>query len=215
VSEELSAWHLSGGVSKRISGLAGRASSIALAGILIACGTPSTGSLSGSGPSQAESPSPSLPPDVQDAVRFRTEFGLRADLTYIADVARDPAATSQYGVPLLPDEVEDLLRRQTAADVAAPLLDAYGERHPSEFAGWFLDQAQGGVFVVLFTANTEDHLRGLWQTLLGRTRPIAVQVRQARYTLVEPKPSRHASSTTHLSRQLAGSASPVSRHACP
>jgi hypothetical protein len=98
-------------------------------------------------------------------------------------VAGNPTATSDFGVPLLPEEVDEILRRQSTAAEVAPLLDAYGEQHADEFAGWFQDQAHGGAFVVLFTANLEDHLLGLWKTLWGRTRTIAVQVKPALHTL--------------------------------
>jgi hypothetical protein len=113
------------------------------------------------------------------------EFGLRSDLDYVAEVARDPTANLDFGIPLLPAEVDDILERQATAAVAAPLLHAYGDSHPDEFAGWYQDQAHGGAFVVLFTANLESNLLELWQTLLGRTAPIAFQVKGARYTLAE------------------------------
>jgi hypothetical protein len=160
---------------------------VALAGLLGACSASSGGTLipSATVPRSTESSAASLPPEVEDAVRFRTEFGLRADLAYIAQVARDPTATSDFGVPLLPSEVADLLRRQASATEVAPLLDAYGQQHPDEFAGWFQDQAHGGAFVVLFTANFLDHVHGLSQTLSGHTPPIAVQVKPAERTLIE------------------------------
>lgn len=156
---------------------------LAVASLVVACSSPSTGSLGPSLPSSTESPPPSPSIETQDALRFRTEFGLRADLDYITEVARDPTATFGFGVALLPVEVDDLLRRQATAEAAAPLLDAYGEEHPDEFAGWYQDQAHEGALVVLFTGHLEDHLRGLWQTLQGRTPPILVQVKGARSTL--------------------------------
>jgi hypothetical protein len=122
---------------------------------------------------------------MQDAVRFRTAFGLRAGLDSIAEVARDPSATSDYGVPLMPAEVAHVLRRQVDVEATRALLDAYGVQHQDEFAGWFRDDVQRTLFVVFFTAHAQDHLRGLWDTLLARTPPIGVQVKQARYTLVE------------------------------
>jgi hypothetical protein len=138
---------------------------------------------SGLGPTA--SPAQSLSAATLDAVRFRTAFGLVADLDFIAQVARDPTAKSDYWVPLMPEELAHVLRLQSDAEAAASLLDAYGEQHPDEFAGWFGDDIQRGVYVALFTANLQDHVRGLWGTLLERTPPIAVQVKPARYTFAE------------------------------
>jgi len=168
-----------------IRGRGGLATALVFAAFVAACGPGPTESLGPSTSSTTESPSLSLSQEAQDAVRFRTAFGLSADLDLVAEVARDPTATSDYGVPLLPAEVSHVLRRQVAHETAGPLLDAYGERHQHEFAGWFQDDLQRGAFVTLFTGNLQDHVRGLWDMLLSRTPPIAVQVRPARYSLAE------------------------------
>lgn len=90
-----------------------------------------------------------------------------------------------YGVPLLASEVADIRSREVGAAAAAPLIDAYGDRFPDSFAGWYQDQEHGGVIVVLFTKDLTHHMRGLWELLLARTPPITVEVGLARRTLRE------------------------------
>jgi hypothetical protein len=95
---------------------------LALGTTLTSCSSPLGDSAvaSPTGPQSTESVAASISLPVKDAIRFRTEFGLRGDLAYVAQVARDPAATSDFGVPLLPAEVADLLRRQVSGTEVCP-----------------------------------------------------------------------------------------------
>jgi len=134
-------------------------------------------------PSAALSPVPeaSLPadldPDTREAVRMRTEYGLRRDLAWIRDVAADPTAVMDFGVPMLPAETASLFARN---DLAAPVqaaLNQYG--HTDEFGGLYLDNARGGVVVVLWTTDPAVHEAALRPEL--RACP-PVQFRQVKWS---------------------------------
>ena len=73
---------------------------------------------------------------------FRERFGLRADLTYVRAVAGNPdaqASVPEFGVPLMPDEFEDMLSRRWDPDVHRQ-LSFYGQRFPDDFAGAYINQ---------------------------------------------------------------------------
>lgn len=126
-------------------------------------------------------PTETLSPAVAEAIRFRLEFGLRADVGYVRSVAGDPTASSaDFGVPLLPDELRDLLRRvKESRDVAAKVRE-YGSALPEAFGGEFID-SQRGVVVALFLGDLSVHERGLHQILHPHAR---FEVRHATYTKV-------------------------------
>lgn len=112
-------------------------------------------------PTAAKSPVPeaSLPADLdadtREAVRMRTEYGLRRDLAWIRDVAADPTAVMDFGVPMLPAETASLFARNELAAPVQAALREYG--HTDEFGGLYLDNAQGGVVVVLWTTDPAVH----------------------------------------------------------
>jgi hypothetical protein len=86
------------------------------------------------------------PADLADAIRFRVEFGLQADESFVRAVFDNPLAIVRYGVPLLPDEIAVLERRAVlAADVAA-VVRTYGRSVPETYAGVFIDTATGHVY---------------------------------------------------------------------
>jgi hypothetical protein len=121
-------------------------------------------------------------PSIAAAMEFRTQFGLRADRDWIVKVAADPSASStQYGVPLLPDELADLNKRAEETEAIVPIVQAYGEENRDVFGGLYIDQASGGV-VALFTRDVTEHQRAL----LARLKPGArVVVRQVRWSDAE------------------------------
>ncbi|MEA2674923.1 MAG: hypothetical protein QOI92_2115 [Chloroflexota bacterium] len=101
-----------------------------------------------------ESPSPA----ELEAIRFRTDFGLRADLGFVRAVAVNPAASSsEYSVPLLRAEIADLNGRAANADAVREAVKEYTDLHPSDFAGVYIDQKNGGAFTTLWTANLDEH----------------------------------------------------------
>jgi hypothetical protein len=109
-------------------------------------------------PSDLPSSSPKATPDpipsaaLAEAIRFRSEFGLRADDAYVREVFADPSATSDFGVPLLPAELIELRRRASAAADVARVVRTYGATVPDTYAGEYIDAATGNVYG-LFTAD--------------------------------------------------------------
>jgi hypothetical protein len=94
---------------------------------------------------------------VAEAIELRLSFGLRADEAWVREVASDPGALRNYGVPLTPAEEAELNARSAAVHELAPILQEYGTQHPEDFAGVFIDQEAGGVMVVLFVDHLEEH----------------------------------------------------------
>jgi hypothetical protein len=149
--------------------------SIASAIVLVGCGQQPPSASVPVLPTQA--PPSVAPGDLDDAIRFRTTFGLRSDPDYVRRVAADPSSASgtrDFGVPLLPLEVAELRRRQAVTSEALPAILEYGARHADEFAGALVDQPRGGVVVVRFTGHLDNHKRSLGQ-LVGSDVAIDVQ----------------------------------------
>lgn len=123
-----------------------------------------------------------LAPEIAEHVRVREVFGLRADPEYVADVAADPRADSEmFGIPLLPDETVEMLRRFRAQE-DLDRFKAYAAEHPDEFGGLYIDQQAGGEVVMLFTASLERH-----RLAVAALAPPGVnaRVRRAQFTEVE------------------------------
>jgi hypothetical protein len=79
-----------------------------------------------------------------------------------------------YDVPLTAAEEAELNRRSAALEELAPILQDYAAAHPEEYAGMFVDQAQGGRLVMLFTGHLEGHAAAIGAVV----RPGSVEVRQ-------------------------------------
>jgi hypothetical protein len=126
-------------------------------------------------------PEASLPADADDetreAARLRTEYGLRHDLAWIRQVAADPTAVLDFGVPMLPAETASLFARNDLPDPVRPILDAYG--HTDEFGGLYIDNAQGGVVVLLWTTDPAVHDAAI-RPMLPACHP--VEFRQVRWS---------------------------------
>ncbi|MEX2183528.1 MAG: hypothetical protein WEC14_03725 [Chloroflexota bacterium] len=122
---------------------------------------------------------------IEAAVRFRREFGLRFDRSWIEQVAADRASTDGleiYGIPLLPAEVAELLARVRAQRDITPIILRYGSTQPDSWAGAFIDQATGGVVVAQFTRDVARHERQLRALLPAGAR---LEVREVRWTRAE------------------------------
>ena len=145
--------------------------------------TPSPAPTANPCPTAAASPVPesSLPADLdadtREAVRIRTEYGLRRDLAWIREVGADPTAVTDFGVPMLPAETASLFARNELTAPVRWALDRYG--HTDEFGGLYIDHAQGGVVVVLWTTDPAVHEAALGPEL--RACP-AVQFRQVKWS---------------------------------
>jgi hypothetical protein len=129
-------------------------------------------------PSPTVAATPELDRATAAAVQFRTSFGLRADLDFIRAVAKDPTASDEFGVPLLPAEVADIQRRGANADRVVPIVQRYAAEHPAAFGGLWIDQEHGGIVTVAFTQDAELHGRELAARLAGVG---VVAIRSARY----------------------------------
>jgi hypothetical protein len=150
-----------------------------LAVALLGCGSSvPTGSPS---PSEAPTATPEPPPgqsdlDIQEAMRERLDFGLRADEAWVRAVAANPNATSDLlGIPLLPAEALEFQSRQERLQGVARLAQRYTEEHPEDLAGLFIDQ-QHRLVVVLFTANVDAHAAALAKLIPGDDEPLAVRL---------------------------------------
>ena len=113
-------------------------------------------------PTLVQTSAPALDPDaeIRRVMDLRSDWGLESGEAWVRQVAADPAAVgSILGIPLLPDEVEQL--EETFRDDPRSRLIAYGYGHPDEFGGAFVDRQGAGGFVMLFTANLEDHRSAL------------------------------------------------------
>lgn len=141
---------------------------------------PGPGPAASAGPRSAAPDSSAEPSgDVESLVvmsaTFRREFGLRADDAWVREVAADPAARWNYGVPLTAAEEAELDGRSAHVNELAPVLEAYGALHPDEFAGMYVDQERGGLLVVLFSANVDEHAAAIAQ-LVRPGAPIELQL---------------------------------------
>jgi hypothetical protein len=118
-------------------------------------------------------------PGLEEARRFRTDFGLRSDEGWIRTVAADASSDrTTYGVPLTAEEIDELGRRAREIDQIVPIVVGYGEAHETEWGGAYIDQESGSV-VALFT----DHVDAHRLALLAQVWPKAkLQLRQVRWT---------------------------------
>jgi sugar lactone lactonase YvrE len=117
------------------------------------------------------------PPKFEDVLHFREEFGLDLDLkgneiaiderifNLIGDwnnphipageVAR--ATMGRWGVPLRAVDVAEMEYRERYAAEAARLIPGWAEAHAqSTYAGYYIDQRQGGIIHVGFTSASQS-----------------------------------------------------------
>lgn len=100
---------------------------------------------------------PTLDPAIVEAMKLREQWGLRADQAWVKQVAQDPSATREYGVPLLPSEKVELGGRPVDSEGVISVLQAYGSANPDEFGGLFIDRQNGETPTALFTGNLGQH----------------------------------------------------------
>jgi hypothetical protein len=140
--------------------------------VATSCG-PTSPSIDTSASGNAASASPALADGEIDeetlaAIRIRTEYGLRSDLAWIQQVAKDPTATTEFGAPLLPAETAELFARGERAHAIIPIIQGYLDEHPDVFGGLWIDQARGGIVTVSFTDDLDPHREVLLALLKGR-----------------------------------------------
>jgi hypothetical protein len=119
--------------------------------------------------------------EMDEAIAVRTSFGLNADQTWIRRVAADPAAKpgiEEFGFPLMPFELADLLSRRWDGDLLAQVT-TYGRLFPDEFAGASIHLKATGV-IVAFTGRVDRHAAALSNLVPAGA---VVEVRQVRWSL--------------------------------
>jgi hypothetical protein len=147
------------------------------------------GEVTPSVPSVTSSPTegagdPAIPEgEITEAVAFRQQYGLRADSMFVRAVAIDPAAQAgliEFGVPLLPYELADLLSRHWDPDLLAQVR-GYGLLFPDDFAGAYINQRANGV-VVAFKDRVDRHRVALSNLVPPGS---AVEIRNVEWSLVD------------------------------
>jgi hypothetical protein len=157
------------------------------------CGAPiEEPSLSRIPPSPTPTPAWMSTDRIADAIRFRTSVGFRADEAYVRQLSGDPSTAlgvSLYGVPLTAAEIAELDKRARNEDLVAGTLTRYGEDHPDDWAGTFIDQAGGGMVVIRFTGDLDEHRFALSKVV----NPAAHwEVRAASWSVAELESRRRA-----------------------
>ena len=92
-----------------------------------------------------------------EAIRFRTENSLQADLAHVRAVAADPTAGMEFGVPLLPSEFDELMSRSADADGIIEIVQAEAAKAPGDYCGLYLDNANEGAVTSGWKANRVLH----------------------------------------------------------
>lgn len=93
--------------------------------------------------------------ELDQAIRFRAEFGLRSDLAFVAETFQQRAAFPDdlWGLPLSQSEADELRRRmQIREDMT--LASRYAIKDP-DYAGIFIDQKNAGRPVFMFKGGTQ------------------------------------------------------------
>ena len=145
-----------------------------------------SGCSAGSGPTRLVAPTPSislLTPDLAAAIAFRVDFGLQSDEAWVIAVSQDHDATpgiSAYGVPLMPEELAALNRRDVNAQTIGPAIEAYGLLHPEDWSGAYVDIDPNVGVVAVFTKHLEQHRTDIKRLLNPKA---TFDVRQAEWTL--------------------------------
>lgn len=136
-------------------------------------------------PSASVSVSSSPTPDpVALAMRSRSKAGLRSDPAFVRALLDDPSAVrrgARWGMPITEVELRFLDGRQQNAAEVADVITTYGETHPDEWAGMYIDVRTGAV-AVLFTDHLVDHENALAKLLDPGAR---WEVREARWSLAQ------------------------------
>jgi hypothetical protein len=129
-----------------------------------------------------EAPDGLSPAEVAQAVTLRREFGLREDEAWIRAVAANPTAVLDFGVPLMPFERDEIMRRPNGEEALTTALQDYLAKHADVSGGIYIDQASGGIVTILVTDDPGPHEVAIAE-IVGPDAPVAV--RQVRWTEAE------------------------------
>jgi hypothetical protein len=148
-------------LTSRSTRLCGSALLLVAASVVSGCGetTPPAAAVSAAAEASDRASLPAFSErDISESVAFRERYGLRADLMWVRIVAANPEAQAgipEFGVPLVPDELADLLSRRWDPDLLAQAR-GYGLLFPEDFAGAYINQKANGV-VIAFKDRVERH----------------------------------------------------------
>lgn len=138
---------------------------VLLAGSVLACGAPGQSSFSTTGDAERPATTPAIELDEQlrEAIAIRRTYGLRTDVEWVRGAATDPraaAGVAEFGIPLMPDELDDLMGRRWWDPDTFDAVREYGALFPREFAGQY-PNLQGEGLIVRFTDRLPRHQRAL------------------------------------------------------
>lgn len=117
------------------------------------------------------------PAELEEWIAFRESFGLRADRGWVLQVADDPAATMDAGIPLLPWELDRLGAAIQSTGPIIEVLTRYGQRFPDSFAGVIVE----GQTVILLMADHVDGHRAVLERVMRD--PTRFDVREVRWSM--------------------------------
>ena len=107
---------------------------------------------------------------ASEAIRIRSELGLRSTSDHVARSLIDPSSfpvTDFYGMPLTSDEAAEL-RRRIAVQQSTTDARVWAASQPG-WAGVYTDQRAGGVPVFMFAGDPEEHRDGIASRLPAGT----------------------------------------------
>jgi hypothetical protein len=153
---------------------------LSIGGCATETSTPSISSSAASSATSKPTPAPTSsfdPADIARWIAFRSTYGLRADLEWVLLAAGDPSSANDFDVPLAPAEINEVARKNRAAQDLVPAVTAYGGRF-ADFAGVRID---GPRVLILFKSAVDEH-----QTVLDELfGPGRIDVRAAPYSTAD------------------------------
>ncbi len=90
---------------------------------------------------------------LEESLDFRETFGLSTDDEHVRRLLADPDADCTWGVPLSPDEADEIDRRNSI-ELYIGELARFIDHHDDAFGGMYIDQRAGGAVVVLTLPET-------------------------------------------------------------
>ena len=137
--------------------------------------------LAPSAPAQPPDEAP-VPPDITDAIRVRREFGLRSDEAWVRAVAANPDAVTDFGVPLLAWERDQIMNRPGGEDPVVGVIQTYLAEHADISGGVYIDQQRGGIITILVVGDPAVHETAIRDAVGADAR---FAVRRVRWTEAE------------------------------
>ena len=132
-------------------------------------------------PSHSAGETPMPTPEESHAMQLRAMFGLPATLSAVTTAENDPSADlTELGIPLTAPEKVVMEKRDQLPAITAEIRNIIDSR--PDFAGIWIDQANGGIINVRTTGATAD-VRNLVQPAVPDS--FTVVVTPATYTLTQ------------------------------